>query len=195
MMQTYVRVNELCTTCTCTRTLLFTSFLDARRYPVWIVNTDPTDAELGAEEALLCFERFTNNDAIALGLALVDVARSEDLAVTIDVRRGEQQVFHIGLPGTNADNDEWIERKVRVVKRFEISSFRLGCRLRADRKSLAEAYLLDESKFAAHGGAFPITLSTTGVVGVVTVSGLPQREDHALVVRVLKDFLNIPARK
>ncbi len=159
------------------------------------MNIDPTDAELSAEEVLLTFERFTNDDAIALGLALVEVARSEHLVVTIDVRRGEQQVFHIALPGTNADNDAWVERKVRVVKRFEISSFRLGCQLRAAGKSLNEAYLLEESEFAAHGGAFPITIAATGVVGVVTVSGLPQREDHALVVRVLTNFLNVRTGK
>jgi uncharacterized protein (UPF0303 family) len=28
-----------------------------------------------------------------------------------------------------------------------------------------------------------------GLVGVVTVSGLPQVEDHRLVVRVLREFL------
>lgn len=151
--------------------------------------SDPSDLELAAQEALLVFQQFTNDDAIALGLALVAAARADQLAVTIDVRRGEQQVFHAGLPGTNADNDAWVERKVRAVRRFEMSSFRLGSQLRAAGKSLNEAYLLDESVFAAHGGAFPITVAHAGVVGVVTVSGLPQREDHALVVRVLTDFL------
>ena len=30
-----------------------------------------------------------------------------------------------------------------------------------------------------------------GVVGTVTVSGLPQQEDHALVVRVLAEYLDV----
>jgi uncharacterized protein (UPF0303 family) len=29
-----------------------------------------------------------------------------------------------------------------------------------------------------------------GVVGVVTVSGLPQAEDHALVVEAIEDYLS-----
>ena len=146
---------------------------------------DPTDAELAAQEALLVFESFTNDDAIALGIALVDAARAEQLAVTVDVRRGDQQVFHAALPGTTADNDAWVERKVRVVRRFEQSSFRVGCTLRRLGKSIDEAFLLDGSLHAPHGGAFPITVRNAGVVGVVTVSGLPQRADHQLVVDVL----------
>ncbi len=135
------------------------------------------------------FESFTNDDGIALGLALVDAARTRQLAVTVDVRRGDQQVFHAALPGTTADNDAWVERKVRVVRRFEQSSFRVGCALRRMGKTIDEAYLLEGSLYGAHGGAFPITVRGAGVVGVVTVSGLPQREDHELVVDVLRRSL------
>ena len=45
------------------------------------------------------------------------------------------------------------------------------------------------SQFAAHGGAFPILLRGTGCIGTVAVSGLPQLEDHRLVVETLKAFL------
>ena len=34
------------------------------------------------------------------------------------VRRGTQQLFHAAREGTTADNDSWVERKVRVVERF-----------------------------------------------------------------------------
>ena len=44
-------------------------------------------------------------------------------------------------------------------------------------------------EFAAHGGAFPVIVRDVGVVGTVTVSGLPQEEDHRLVVAVLRAFL------
>ena len=150
---------------------------------------DPTDAELAEQEASLVFESFTNDDAVALGLALVDMARTRQLAVTVDVRRAEQQVFHVALPGTTADNDAWVERKVRVVRRFEQSSYRVGCMLRRLGTSIDEAYLLDGRVFGPHGGAFPITVRGAGVIGVVTVSGLPQRDDHEFVVEVLGQLL------
>lgn len=152
-------------------------------------NLDPADAELAAQEAELVFESFTNDDGIALGLALLETARTRQLVVTIDVRRGDQQVFHAALPGTSADNDAWVERKVRVVRRLEQSSFRVGCALRRTGRTIDEAYLIDGSLYGAHGGAFPITVRGAGVIGVVTISGLAQREDHELVVEVLRRTL------
>ena len=43
--------------------------------------------------------------------------------------------------------------------------------------------------FAAHGGAFPILVRGTGCIGTVAVSGLPQLEDHRLVVETLEQLL------
>ena len=85
-----------------------------------------------------------------------------------------------------ADNDAWIERKNRVVRRFGHSSFYMGV---SSEGRFNEQFLLDEREYAAHGGAFPVIVRGVGVVGTVTVSGLPQEEDHRLVVSVLRDFL------
>jgi uncharacterized protein (UPF0303 family) len=64
----------------------------------------------------------------------------------------------------------------------------MGISLKSAGQTIEEKYLLPESEYAPHGGAFPLTIKGVGVVGTVTVSGLPQEEDHALVVRVLKEF-------
>ena len=153
---------------------------------------DPTDDELQLQEQALTFTSFTNDEAIGLGMKLIEAGRAESLPITVDVRRGDQQLFHAALAGTSADNDGWVERKVRLVKRVGMSSYRVGCQLRVSGRSLSEAMLLDEHEYAAHGGAFPIVVANVGLVGVVTVSGLPQREDHALVVRVLHEWLAVP---
>ena len=145
-----------------------------------------TPEELLAQEEELQFTSFSNDDAWALGNALVAAAREEGLAVTIDIGRGEQRLFHYALEGTAADNDEWIERKNRVVRRFGHSSYYMGV---TEGDAFASNFLLDEREFAAHGGAFPVRVRGAGVVGTVTVSGLPQEEDHRLVVAVLRDFL------
>ena len=116
-------------------------------------------------------------------------AQKEKLSITIDITRGTHQLFHASLPGTSADNDEWIKRKVRLVYRFGHSSFYLGQRLKSKGKRIEEAYLIPESEYAPHGGCFPIIVKNTGMVGTITVSGLPQEEDHRLVVQGIRDYL------
>ena len=141
------------------------------------------------EEAELQFEQFNEQTAWQLGNLLVKHATAKNLPVTIDIMRGEQQLFHAALPGACADNDEWIKRKVRVVYRFGHSSFYIGQKLKEKGKGIEEVYLIPESQFAAHGGCFPIIVRGTGMVGAVTVSGLPQEEDHKLVTQILREFL------
>lgn len=141
------------------------------------------------QEARLQFSRFTFDDAWELGSLLVSLARERSLPITIDIRRGDQQVFHAAMAGTSADNDDWIERKIRAVRRFGISSFQLGRIHAAAGTDFASATGLASREFAAHGGCFPIVIRDGGMVGSVTVSGLPQAEDHALVVEALETHL------
>jgi uncharacterized protein (UPF0303 family) len=147
-------------------------------------------AEITAQEEEIQFDAFSNETALLIGLRLVEVAQAEGKVVTIDISRGEQQLFHYALPGTCADNDAWIQRKNRVVRRFGRASFYMGTLYRSTTTSIDAKHLLDPREYAAHGGAFPIIIRGTGVIGTVTVSGLPQEEDHELVVRVLREFVH-----
>ncbi|HEV3313125.1 MAG TPA: heme-degrading domain-containing protein [Chloroflexota bacterium] len=144
------------------------------------------------QEQEVQFDEFTNETAIAIGNRLVEIGLDEGLPIAVDVRRCGQQIFHAGLPGSTADNDAWIERKCRVVLRFFHSSFYMGVRFRSQGTTIEAKYLLPESEFAPHGGAFPVIVRNVGVVGCVTVSGLAQEKDHDLVVRVLRGFIARP---
>jgi uncharacterized protein (UPF0303 family) len=145
---------------------------------------------LEEQEHRLTFTRFDNDDAWALGCMLVDLGTGRDLPIAIDIRRGTQQLFHAALAGSTADNDAWALRKARVVDRFGESSFLVGRRLAAHGRELDAGMGIDAAEYAAHGGAFPVRVRHVGVVGVVTVSGLPQAEDHALVVEAIEDYLS-----
>lgn len=159
--------------------------------------TDRTDLEalieqLGEQQERLQFAHFDNADAWTLGCLLVSMARERGLPVTVDIRRHGHQLFHAALPGTAPDNDAWIERKVRVVNRFGDSSYLVGRRLALGHRTLDESAGVEPILHAAHGGAFPIIARGIGVIGTVTVSGLPQAADHALVVEALEVFLRDP---
>lgn len=141
------------------------------------------------EEQELQFTRFNEETAWQVGCQLVELALSKGLAVTIDINRGGHQLFHASLRGTSMDNDEWIKRKVRLVYRFGHSSFYMGQLLKRKGKSIEQAYLISESDYAPHGGCFPVIVKDTGMIGTVTVSGLPQEEDHKLVVEAIRNYL------
>lgn len=146
-------------------------------------------ARLEEQERRLVLGHFDNDDAWRLGSLLADMARERGAAVTITVRRGAQRLFHCALPGTSADNDAWLDRKCRVVERYAESSYLVGARFRAKGRTFEDSSRLDPDLYAAHGGAFPLTVRGTGVVGAVAVSGLAQGDDHALVVEALERFL------
>ncbi|MBV2354437.1 heme-degrading domain-containing protein [Streptomyces sp. J2-1] len=149
----------------------------------------PTLDELAEQELRLVFRQFTYDDAWELGSLLVGMARERAAPVAIDIHRSGQQLFHAALPGSVPDNDAWIARKRRVVERYGVASYRVGARFRAKGTTFEESSRLDPDTYAAHGGSFPVTVEGVGVVGSVTVSGLPQIEDHALVVAALERFL------
>ena len=145
--------------------------------------------QLLQQEQELQFTGFNEDIAWKLGSQLVELAHSKNLSVTIDITRGAHQLFHASLKGTSADNDEWVKRKVRLVYRFGHSSFYIGQLLKSQGKSLEEKYLLSETEYAPHGGCFPVIVKDTGMVGTITVSGLPQEEDHKLVVEAIRKYL------
>lgn len=145
--------------------------------------------ELMAEQGSLQFERFDFDDAYAIGLDLVENARRNKRAVTIDVTVNGQQLFHAALPGTSPDNDQWVVRKNRVVGRFFNSSFYIAKLLEAKGKSMEEAFGLSSCDFAPFGGAVPVIVKGAGVIGTITVSGLPDQEDHEMAVEAIRRHL------
>lgn len=147
-------------------------------------------AQLLQEEQELQFANFNETTAWQIGSLMVEHAMHENLPITIDIKRGEHQLFHVSLPGTATDNDEWVKRKVRLVNRFGHSSFYMGQLLKSKHKRIEESYLILESEYAAHGGCFPVIVQGTGMVGTITVSGLSQAEDHRLVIQMIRAFLS-----
>jgi uncharacterized protein (UPF0303 family) len=147
---------------------------------------------IAQQEERLQFRSFDADTAWVLGGRLRAVAEARGLAVAIDIQMNGHSLFFTAMPGTTPDNVDWIRRKKNVVLHFHRSSYAIGLQLQKDKTTLAEQAGMADRDYAAHGGCFPIKLRDTGCVGTITVSGLPQRMDHELVVEVLAEYLEQP---
>ncbi|WP_298118693.1 heme-degrading domain-containing protein [uncultured Aurantimicrobium sp.] len=145
-------------------------------------------AELERQCVDLRFDSLSHEDALALGMDLAARAEERNWPLAVSVFLGDQHVFRYACPGTTAENDDWIERKRKTVYKFQESSFLVGQRLIAQGKEFHAETGLDQS-FAAHGGGFPLFIGDV-FVGAVIASGVPQQDDHAIVIEALNAALN-----
>ena len=146
----------------------------------------PTMDELLEQQAGLELPAFDYAAAWTLGLRLRDMAAERELPVGIEISHGDTPVFSLLMPGATSDNLDWLRRKRAVALRFHHSS--LYMRLLCESKSVDfhTRYRLPREDFAASGGGVPIFVSGVGVVSAAAVSGLPDVEDHQLVVAAMR---------
>ena len=154
----------------------------------------PTLDELRDQERRLVLPSLDENDAIEIGQLLLGMAIERGLAVTIEIRKGSRVVFRAARTGTNAHNDMYVAGKVRVVERFGHASLFERLRHEEAGTTFEEATSLSFPEYAPHGGGVPLIVEGTGPVGVAVVSGLPQQDDHALIVECLGAYLAKRAR-
>jgi uncharacterized protein (UPF0303 family) len=140
---------------------------------------------IALQERELVLPKLDANVAWEIGSRLRSMADERGLAVVIDVRRFGQPLFYAAMEGTTPDNVDWVRRKNNVVARFHQSSYFAGIKEKIKGQTLSETQGLPVAEYATHGGAFPLRVAGAGVVGSATVSGLPMREDHELVVEAL----------
>lgn len=146
------------------------------------------------QECQLQFEHFDETVAYKLGCLIYQRAVDSGWPLVIDVRRFDRALFLAARPGVTLDNHDWVRRKSNTVQRFLCSSYRMRYQLAIEQKDIAQRYLLPPSDFASFGGSFPIAVKRAGVIGSVTVSGLPDRQDHQIIVDALCTFLGVDAR-
>ncbi|HTV83057.1 MAG TPA: heme-degrading domain-containing protein [Acidobacteriaceae bacterium] len=142
-------------------------------------------ARIALQEQQLRFSAFDEQTAWRLGSRLRSLAVERGLVLVIDIRRVAQPLFFAALPGTTPDNAEWVRRKSNVVFRFQRSSYAIGLEMEQKQSTLQDRYGLLLADYACHGGSFPVRARGAGFLGAVTVSGLPQRDDHNLVIEAL----------
>lgn len=147
---------------------------------------------LARQERVLQFKLFDLQTAWDVGSRLKAGAEKKGVAVAIDVYLVDRSVFFYAMPGTTPNHSNWVRRKRNVVLQFQHCSYSIGLSLQRDKGNLQESHGFAVSDYAPHGGSFPIHVIGTGCIGAITVSGLPQRQDHALLTEVLAEYLDHP---
>jgi uncharacterized protein (UPF0303 family) len=143
------------------------------------------------QETLLQFASFDAETAWQLGSLLREKLLARNAGGTIEIDLAGHLLFACATPGATPGQADWIRRKRNVVRRFHRSSYAIGRQLALDEQTLEARHGLTLADYAVHGGGFPLTLAGTGCVGAIVLSGLPQRDDHSLVVATLAAFLDI----
>jgi uncharacterized protein (UPF0303 family) len=141
------------------------------------------------QERELVLPRLDADIAWQIGSAIRKIAADRKLPVVIDIRRFNQPLFYCALDGTTPDNPEWVRRKGNVVARFHRSSYTEALREKLKGTTIYETQGLPLADYATHGGSFPLSVPGAGVIGSITVSGVPMRQDHELVIEGLCSVL------
>lgn len=153
------------------------------------MSLDDDISRLKRQEEVLQFSALDEEAAWVLGSQMRADALKRNLPLVIDVRIGQRPLFYTALPGTTPENPDWVRRKINTVYRFEACSYRIGLEYRKKGLSFDTSRGLEPLNYAPAGGGFPVRIRGTGVVGAVTVSGIPQREDHNFVAANLARYL------
>ncbi|WP_332686855.1 heme-degrading domain-containing protein [Devosia sp.] len=141
------------------------------------------------QENELVLDQFDEAVAFTLGSAIRDRAVAEGLSLVVDIRTWDRQMFFAATAGTSADNAEWVRRKINTVRRFQRASYRMV--LERGEAPFTPQSGADPADYVIAGGGFPIRVKGAGIIGCLTISGLPGRSDHGVAVDALCDHLGL----
>jgi uncharacterized protein (UPF0303 family) len=135
----------------------------------------------------LLFEHFNAEDAHTLGEAMRADAVANKLPIVIDIRAGDTPLYAVMCPGATAENFDWARRKRNLTLLTKLDTWTHGQR-RLEGHDILDELGLDVRDYASHGGCIPV-FTGDGIIGAtVTVSGLPQKDDHELALKHLTEL-------
>lgn len=147
-------------------------------------------ARIATQEDVLQFNAFDKATAWHVGAAIKEYCERHGLAVTIEIRLCRETVFLYAMPGTSENNADWARRKRNTTELQQRSSYAVGLAM-AEGETLQSQSGLPARDYAHHGGSVPIRVKGVGCVGTATISGLPQRDDHNIVVLALATVIGM----
>lgn len=143
-----------------------------------------------AEEEKYQFPSFTQTDALKLGTMLYQTSIEEfGRPVGIEIRLNRLTVFKFLPEGTGENHCIWLDAKAATVDAMRISTYHFFADIECGGRNLKDRRL-DEKKYLAQGGGFPLRICNSSVVGTICVSALKHFEDHQVIVDTLEKYFN-----
>lgn len=140
------------------------------------------------EEKKYQFTTFTQTDAFQLGKMLYATSMEEfGKPIAVEIRINHLTVFRFLPEGTGANQCIWLKAKADTVDTMRISTYHFWADIACGGRGLKERRL-DEKKYLAQGGGFPLRLKGSAVVGTICVSALKHYEDHQVIVDTLEKY-------
>jgi uncharacterized protein (UPF0303 family) len=155
---------------------------------------DADIAKIAEQEAKLVFASFDEATAFAIGSVIRERGLREKLPIVVDIRTWDRPLFYAALHGSTADNANWARRKRNVVQNFLKSTYRMVLEQERPDRTFKPGAGLNSADYVLAGGGFPVTVKGAGVIGVIAVSGLPEREDHGIVVEAVARHLGLDTK-
>jgi len=153
-------------------------------------------ARIAQQEERLQFERFDADIAWKIGSWLRNTAAAQNQSIAIDITLAGAPLFYHAMLGATPNNAEWIRRKKNVMARFHKSTYAVGLEYQRNSTTLEARTGAPLVDFVTAGGCFPIRIrGSAAVLGSITVSGLPERHDHELVVRAVAEHIGVEPSK
>lgn len=134
----------------------------------------------------IVLDSFSNRIALEMGLKIIDLAKSRNQYIAVEICRLNHTVFIYVDDNLPVDKHNWLRRKVNVAKQFEESSLSVRNDLKEGNMTLDKTFGLDEKDFLAKGGSIPIFVKNAGMIAIITVSGLHDEEDHKIIIDALQ---------
>lgn len=148
----------------------------------------PSLAELADELRVIEVENFNYEFTWELGTRIRNLASKDELPVAIEIRHGTDVVFSTLVGKATIDNFDWTRRKCAVAHRFHRSSLQVRLEAERDGYDFNQKFRLPACDYVASGGGVPLILKHGTLIGTVGVSGLPNVEDHNLIVAALREL-------
>jgi uncharacterized protein (UPF0303 family) len=158
------------------------------------LSMDPDLACVIDQERSLCFSSFDEGTAFSIGCAIRSRGLKAGHPLVIDIRLNDRRMFFAGLPGSTISLSDWVRRKINTVKTFHKSTYRIVLEKPRPDMLFEPMHNLPASDYVVVGGAFPIIVRGTGVVGAVGVAGASMRDDHTMIVEAMCEHIGIDYR-